>query len=760
MIRDHIPFLRGTESDDATATADGPGTSTRENASADADPTDADLAGAEPVEDGPSTDAPSTEESPADESAAGPPVDDPPADGPAADRVVEAEPSTASLGQIPDIHQTVVAPSSIEARASTVCTGDTVTQTFWVSEYPEMPQPGFLEQLYSAPSTRATDITMHIEPRDTPATLNALENKLEGLEADYEYLKEKRRGNARGVKHDLDDYRALYDTLQTTSEQAFDVSMYLTARGDGRDRATLDTERVRKTARSAPTNLTPVLPRWTQRDALVSCSPIGRDKLRTDMETQTPMLGGAIGAMFPFVSGAFAEPGIEYGEYVENGSPLVLDRYKRQTGHCMMVIGMLGAGKTFSTKLQLARRAMYDPDTMIILVDPLEDGFGRVIDLLGGDRLTVGGTRAVNPLELQPTPEEARRNISDCDPWGEQLTWVSTFFEGFFKQIANNPLKERTQTLRRAVQEAYHQQDITSDPTTHDNPSPTVLDVFDALEALTHEPARFGYATEGEQQSVQAEAESLLKDLRPSFGEAGAFRDLARPTEFDLSADALYIGLQQAEGVGGEAELSLRMQVLFNSLYEQIKQTDQRVLLVVDEAHYLINDAPSVSFLETAVRHSRHYDLSIQFITQTGEEFSLTEQTNTIAKLCSHQLFHRLSKKDAMTVADWFDLSARQAQWIINAKAGDKGAGYSEALMGIEEKGWFPIRVRPSPAELEALGDADGAGDDEAAAGASEPEPVLGSRPTDTRSRRRSVRTNGGAVAEPSDRRERRDTRR
>lgn len=675
---------------------------------------------------------------------------------PHADRVVEPELSTSSLARTPDIHQTVLTPSSIEDRPSTVCTGDTVTQTFWISEYPEFPQPGFLERLYSAPATRATDIAIHIEPRATQATLAALENQIEGLEADFEYLKQKHRANARGVKHDLDDYRGLYDTLRKTATRAFDVSMYLTARGEGRDRSTLDSERVRKTARETPTNLTPVLPRWTQRAALTSCSPIARDKLRATVDTRTPMLGGAVGAMFPFVSGAFAEPGIEYGAYVENGSPLVLDRYSRQTGHCMMVIGMLGAGKSFSTKLQLVRRAMYDPDTMLILVDPLEGGFGRVIDLLGGERLTVGGTRAVNPLELQPTPEEARRQIGDCDPWGEQLTWVTTFFEMFFEQIANNPLEERTQTLRRAIQEAYHQQDITSDPATHDNPSPTIPDVFEALEALTQDPGAFGYATEGEQQAVRAEAESLLKDLRPSFSEAGAFRDLARPTEFDLAADALYFDLQQAEGVGGDAELSLRLQVLFNSLYEQIKQTDQRVLLVIDEAHYLTNDVPSVSFLETAVRHSRHYDLSIQFITQTGEEFELTDETKTIAKLCSHQLFHRVSSHDAKTIADWFDLSLRQAQWINNAKAGDEGAGYSEALLGIEEEGWFPIRVRPSPAEIDALtDDADESTDestDEPAdrLGESGPEPMFGTERVDVPRWRSSVRSNGGAARKSS----------
>ncbi len=42
------------------------------------------------------------------------------------------------------------------------------------------------------------------------------------------------------------------------------------------------------------------------------------DKLNESMDTTTPMLAGALGAMFPFVAGAFAEPGIEYGTYAWN----------------------------------------------------------------------------------------------------------------------------------------------------------------------------------------------------------------------------------------------------------------------------------------------------------------------------------------------------------------------------------------------------------------------------------------------------------
>jgi type IV secretory pathway VirB4 component len=413
------------------------------------------------------------------------------------------------------------------------------------------------------------------------------------------------------------------------------------------------------------------------------------------------MLAGALGAMFPFVAGTFAEPGIEYGTYALNESPLILDRFARETGYCTMVIGKLGAGKSFSTKLHLVRRAMYDPETLIVMLDPLA-GFSGLNDLLGGEHITVGGTRAFNPLELTPTPATVLHSVPDLDPWAEQINWVMTFFETFFTQVAANPLDDRTQTLRRAVQEAYERKGITRDPATHDRDSPTVVDVISVLEAIVADPGTFGYTTDAEQEHVRRHAESLLIDLRPSFRPDGDLAHLSRPTEFDFDANVIYLDLHQEEGTRGRSQTSLMMQVLFKAVYERAKSTSKRVVFVIDEAHYLMHDSTSLSFLETAVRHSRHYDLSLQFITQTGGEFALTPEAKTIANLCSMTLIHRVDE-EAAKLAEWFGLSEREVSWVQSAKAGNDEDGYSEALLGIDEEGWFPLRIRASRFEADVI---------------------------------------------------------
>ena len=120
-----------------------------------------------------------------------------------------------------------------------------------------------------------------------------------------------------------------------------------------------------------------------------------------------------------------------------------------------------------------------------------------------------------------------------------------------------------------------------------------------------------------------------------------------------------------------------------------------------------MNDASSLDFLETAVRHSRHFDLCLEFVTQTGGEFALTPEARTIANLCSITVIHRVNE-EGDKIAKWFDLNKRQVNFVTSAKAGEDEDGYSEALIGIDQEGWFPLRIRASDYEASVI---DGGGD-------------------------------------------------
>lgn len=591
-----------------------------------------------------------------------------------------------------EMHRSLIAPSQVLFEQERAKVGNTWTKTMWAEGYPDQPRNGFLERVFTEPGID-TDVSIHVDPRDTRQAQHELKDRVGTLQAEYERKRERHDVDARGVQKDLEDAEEMYDVVRNTPTEVFDVSTYVTVRADSQEELESASEKARATLKRSPANITPVTAVRRQDAAFRSVSPLGNDVLNK----KSAMMGGAVGAMFPFSSSTLIEEsGVEYGVHAFNGSPVIVDRFTRETGYNSLVIGNIGSGKSFSTKLNLIRRVSHDEDAIVVMLDPLK-GFVGVNEALGGDRVVVGGNVGLNPLEIKPTPEDTLRETGgELDPFSAKLKDVMSFFETYF-EMRNDPLEEKRGTLENAVTEAYNRKGITSDPETHGRESPTVTDVINVLMEMAEEPGNFSLSeSEQEMRKIELNASDLLIGMQP-FTEGGEFENLSKQTEIDITdSKVVYLDLQQQETRGGTG---LMMQLLFNAVYERAKEaTDKRVVFAIDEARYIMKDAANLAFLEQAVRHSRHYDLSIQFITQTIDEFFAQPESEAIADNCSIKLLHRIEGLDE-ELADELDLTNQQKEYVRTAMAGDEDAGYSEGLLGVADEGWYPIHVRANELE-------------------------------------------------------------
>ncbi|MFB6284017.1 MAG: VirB4 family type IV secretion system protein [Halobacteria archaeon] len=596
------------------------------------------------------------------------------------------------LDDIEELQKGALAPGEMEFEPSAAKLGKEWTKTMWAEGYPDQPSNGFLERLFTQPGIES-DVSIHVDPRDTTKAQLELKNRVGTLEAEYERKKERRDVDARGVQKDLEDAEEMYDVVRNTPTGVFDVSMYVTVRSENRESLDSVSDQTRATLKRAPANITPVTAVRRQDEALRSNSPVCLDM----MNKKAAMMGGAIGAMFPFSSSTLIEEsGVEYGVHAMNGSPLIADRFRRDVGYNALVIGNIGSGKSFATKLNLIRTAAQDEDSILVMLDPLK-GFVGVNEALGGERVIVGGNVGLNPLELRETPDHVLDETGgELDPFADKLKDVMSFFESYF-DMRDNPLEERRGTLENAVKQAYHRNGIYRDPETHSNQSPTIPDVIDVLKHMAEDPDEYSLSeSEREREKIERNAAELLIGLEP-FTEGGEFENLSKPTEVDIKGSkVVYLDLQQQETRGGTG---LMMQLLFNAVYEMAKErVGKRVIFAIDEARYIMKDASNLAFLEQAVRHSRHYDLSIQFITQTVDEFFAQDESEAIADNCSIKLLQRIEGMDE-ELGDELDLTPQQQNYVRNAMAGDEEAGYSEALLGVAGEGWYPIHVRANDLE-------------------------------------------------------------
>ncbi len=604
----------------------------------------------------------------------------------------------------------LIAPSGADFSNPTMShVGQQYQISSFTSEFPFEPQNLFLRRVFGRPEAES-DIAIHLSPYDNNDAVRFLRKQVENLEADFklsqdavDMTRQERRYAAA---------RRMLETIQNESAELFDISMYTTARGGTEDAANDAWNRMKAKLTQSPALTDQVIATYVQDKAMKTTSPIGKDFIGYKRQA----LSGAVAAALPMTSTVVNEQtGVNFGLHGYNMSPVFIDRFDRPGGYNQLTIGNIGSGKSFSTKLNILREYNARDDVMVIMLDPLE-GFKNFANLLNGEHIVVGGERGINPLEIQPPNNVERAREEDIDPFAAAVDKASTFFQTFFNQ-EDIHLGDKISTLETAIKKTYHKAGITRDIDTHSKPSPTVRDLFETLQEISDNPGEYAYAdTTDAKSDVETEADILRQHANQLLSDMSAFREgekyemLAEETQVDIRGnDLVYLDLQSNEM---DEDTGLMMQLLFNAVYERSKQTDKKVIFAIDEAHVMMQDPETLSLLARAVRHSRHYEMSINFITQTAEEFYETEYAKTIADNCTIKLIHKTQglSDEAAEALGMNQLQRERARNLLSGKQNSAtvlgGSGFSEGLLYVDPIGWLPLRVVPSPVEAEIV-DAD-----------------------------------------------------
>jgi type IV secretory pathway VirB4 component len=586
----------------------------------------------------------------------------------------------------------IIAPAAIEWSSRDARVGEQWTSTLYFAGYPDVPKDGYLSRLFQLTDVEF-DLTAHLTPIPQGQTRDQLQQAADNLRADadleqsvrYEYLSDRAA-----------DAVATYTAVEN-GQRVFSQGVFITIRGETREALRRAVRRVRAVLREQPASVEPKTAICTQDLAVRAAAPTGTNLLGREAVA----LGGAVGALLasPHDPLILEPNGIEVGLHKDTQTPLVVDPFAREDGYAMFTVGDPGSGKSFSSKLSFLRTIEQDPDCIGVILEPLNNWAG-VADALDATRITVGGTRGLNPLEIKPTASHVlEQRGTDASPLREKRDRVLSFFTNYFAH-RGVPLGDRRTTLELALDTAYENAGITEDPVTHGNASPTVCDMLDMLHTAMNDSAAYVVRSESEAAKLETDAVWLLDQLRP-FASGGGFENLGRQSEFDIVNErVVYLDMTEEGGtIGGHT--SLLMELLISLVYERAKETDKRVVFVIDEARYLMKDAATLGYLETIFRHHRHHDLSIRLITQTVDEFLDHDIAKIILDQCAVKQFHKLDGMDER-VANEFGLNHAQMRYVQRAVPGNETVGYAQVLLGVDGE-WRGVEVRATTLERHVI---------------------------------------------------------
>jgi conjugal transfer ATP-binding protein TraC len=526
--------------------------------------------------------------------------------------------------------QDVIAPSALKISPRELNLGDKIARTFFVMSYPR-----FLTDSWFAPIInldKVLDISIFIHPADTAEVLKKFQKKV--AEVQSQIMNREERGLVRDPVLDTAyrDIERLRDDLQQAQEKMFDVGVYITIYGDTPEELDKTESQIKSMLDSRLVYVKPAL--FQQEQGFRSSLPIARDEL----EVHSKLNSTPLSSIFPFVSfDLTSDRGILYGVNRHNASLVLFDRFSLEN-YNSVVFAKSGSGKSYTTKLEILRTLMFD--TEVLVIDP-EREYEYLAQAVGGRYFNISLTSEhhINPFDL-PTPRE---DESAADVLRKNIVELV----GLFRIMLGGLTPEEDAIIDRAITETYALKDITPS-SDFSQIEPPLLSDFELVLA----------GMEG--------SESLVQRLsKYTKGTWSGF--LNQPTNVDLNKRLAVFSIRDMED-----ELKpVAMYLITHYIWNSVRKTLKKRLLVIDEAWIMMKSPDTASFLYSMAKRGRKYYLGLATITQDVADFLNSPYGMPMITNSSLQLLLKQSPTSIDLVQKTFNLSDEEKYLLLESDVGE-----------------------------------------------------------------------------------------
>ncbi len=527
----------------------------------------------------------------------------------------------------------LIAPSSMEIMFDKIRISGITAKSFFVYAYPRYTEVNWLSPIINFDVSM--DISMFIYPSSSVKMMKFLKNKVAQIQSSIRIEQEKGMVSDPALETALQDAEELRRNIQRGEEKFYQFGLYFTIYGE-------DDEKIKKTQTKLETALGGRLILTKTADlqmehAFNSCIPLAQDRLEISHNMNTNPLS----TTFPFSSSDMtSSEGILYGVNRHNDSLIIFDRFNLENANSV-VFAKSGAGKSYAVKLEVLRSLMMGTD--VIIIDP-ENEYEELANTVNGTylRVSLNSTQRINPFDL-PSP------IGESDESSGDLLRANIItLHGLLNLMMGKLTPEEEGMMDKALLDTYALKGITMDT---QNPSkmepPTMEDLYDIL-------------------SNMKGAENLAQRLQKYT--VGTFSGLFnKPTNVDLNANSLMVFcIRDLEDV----LRPIAMYIILNYIWNQVRSSLKRRLLVVDEAWSLMQYEDSARFLYGLVKRARKYYLGITTITQDVEDFVKSSYGKPIITNSSMQLLLKQSPSAIDKLTEIFNLTEGEKYLLLNANVG------------------------------------------------------------------------------------------
>ncbi|OGG52961.1 conjugal transfer protein TraC [Candidatus Kaiserbacteria bacterium RIFCSPHIGHO2_02_FULL_55_25] len=526
--------------------------------------------------------------------------------------------------------QDVIAPHALKVNSRELDLGEKIARTFFVISYPRFLTTGWFAPIINM--DKVIDISIFVHPMDTNEMLRKFQKKVAEVQSQISTREQK--GMVRDPMLDTaySDLEQLRDSLQQAQERIFDVGLYLTIYGNTREEIDKVESDVRSILESRLVYIRPAL--FQQEQGFRSVLPLCTDEL----DVHTKLNSAPLSSIFPFISfDLTSDRGILYGINRHNSSLILFDRFSLEN-YNSVTFAKSGAGKSYTTKLEILRSLMFD--TEVIVIDP-EREYEYLAETVGGRyfNISLSSEHHINPFDL-PIPRE------DENPSDVLRNNIITLV-GLFRIMLGGLTPEEDAVIDKAITETYALKDITSD-TNFAQVEPPLLSDFELVLS----------GMEG--------SESLVQRLsKYTKGTWSGFMN--RPTNVDMNKKLVVFSVRDME----DDLKPVAMYIITHHIWNQVRKELRKRLLVIDEAWWMMRSEDTASFLFSIAKRGRKYYLGISTITQDVSDFLNSPYGIPMITNSSIQLLLRQSPTSVDLVQSTFKLSDEEKYLLLESDVGE-----------------------------------------------------------------------------------------
>ena len=545
----------------------------------------------------------------------------------------------------------IIAPTVMDfSKQDYIKIDDKFARVFFLKTLPSSLSSNLLEDLSSIGTNSVISVYYDIQPQDKATSFASAQVTNVGGEV----VKAQKNLSKSGASPDLisprlqtahDDAKMLLEELTNGNQSLFHITLVITIFADTMEDLKLYSEQLKVRAREHLCGVDVL--RVQQEQGFDTSLPLAKNLIHTHRIMTTH----SASAVQPFSTQELQIRGGFY--YGQNQLSRNLIIYNRGTGHNQngVILGSPGAGKSFAAKMEMYQAYLNKDSSQIFIVDPEREyvGLGNALHATTFS-IMPGGQNYINPFDLDITKDE-----DGTDPFPQKVDFIIAIVEtmlgghgelnGYLKSIIDNTLQELYAPYFRYL-------DSTPDHKTIDTSMcPTLRDFYDALRARK-----------------EPEARNLAQSIQMYC--TGTLNLFAHHTNIDTSNRII---IYDTKRIGTNLQ-ELGMQICLNDIWNRMvanKAKNIRTYFYVDEFYLLLRQLSSARYLEMVWKRARKWMGTPTGITQNVSDLLNNEQGNTILKTSDFALILTQSFDDRIALAQIYQISEEQQEYITNAGSGE-----------------------------------------------------------------------------------------